>query len=148
MPDEVQEKVKWLLQKLEAECCHDGSWVENKGVVLAFHHEAWKEKGSIDPKKKEATLARARSLISEAGFKLGMSDGGLVTEAKPPVKWNKGNAAIYILRTAFGVRWSDRIRIIYAGDDLTDEDAMQALKVNCDVIFTIEYITALFTLDQ
>ena len=24
--------------------------------------------------------------------------------------------------------WSDRIRIIYAGDDVTDEDAMQALK--------------------
>ena len=25
--------------------------------------------------------------------------------------------------------WSDRIRIIFAGDDLTDEDAMKALKV-------------------
>lgn len=128
MPEEVEEKVKWLLQRLQAECCHDGSWVENKGVVLAFHHEAWKEKGSVDPKKKEESLARARALIQEAGFKLGMSDGGLVTEAKPPVKWNKGNAAIYILRTAFGVHWSDRIRIIYSGDDLTDEDAMQALK--------------------
>ena len=22
----------------------DGAWVENKGIVLAFHHEAWKEK--------------------------------------------------------------------------------------------------------
>ena len=41
----------------------------------------------------------------------------------------QGNAAIYILRSAFGVNWSDRLRIIYAGDDLTDEDAMQALKV-------------------
>ena len=42
----------------------------------------------------------------------------------------QGNAAIYILRSAFGVNWSERIRIIYAGDDLTDEDAMQALKVH------------------
>ena len=42
--------------------------------------------------------------------------------------WDKGRASIYILRTAFGVDWSDRIRIIYAGDDVTDEDAMQALK--------------------
>jgi hypothetical protein len=33
---------------------------------------------------------------------------GLVTEAKPPVQWNKGHAAIYILRGAFGVDWSDR----------------------------------------
>jgi len=128
MPAEIEEKATWLLQHLQAECCVEGAWVENKGVVLAFHHEAWKDKGSIDPERKEKVLSRARQLMTEAGFRIGMSDGGLVTEAKPPVKWNKGNAAIYILRSAFGVNWSKRIRIIYAGDDLTDEDAMQALK--------------------
>ena len=47
MPEEVEEKASWLLQKLQAECCVDGAWVENKGIVLALHHEAWKEKGSI-----------------------------------------------------------------------------------------------------
>lgn len=36
-----------------------------------------------------------------------------------------GRASIYILRTAFGLDWSERIRVIYAGDDVTDEDAMQ-----------------------
>ena len=72
---------------------------------------------------------RATELIEQAGFKVGRSDGGLVTEAKPPVKWDKGNAAIYILKTAFGIHWSDNIRVIFAGDDLTDEDAMKALKV-------------------
>ena len=47
----------------------------------------------------------------------------------------QGDAAIYILRSAFGVNWSQDIRIIFAGDDLTDEDAMKALKVklNCHV---------------
>ena len=74
-------------------------------------------------------LFRATELIEQAGFKVGKSDGGLVTEAKPPVKWDKGNAAIYILKTAFGIHWSDNIRVIFAGDDLTDEDAMKALKV-------------------
>merc|ERR1712013_264532 len=128
MPEEVEEKASWLLQKLQAECCVDGAWVENKGIVLALHHEAWKEKGSIDPEKKERLLSRARELMTEAGFKIGMSDGGLVTEAKPAIKWDKGNAAIYILRSAFGVNWSENIRIIFAGDDLTDEDAMKALK--------------------
>lgn len=38
--------------------------------------------------------------------------------------WFVGRASIYILRTAFGVDWSERIKIIYAGDDDTDEDAM------------------------
>lgn len=28
------------------------------------------------------------------------------------------------MRTAFGVDWSERIKIIYAGDDASDEDAM------------------------
>jgi len=128
MPAETTEKAKWLLMKLQQECCIEGAWVENKGVVLAYHHEAWKEKGSIDPELKEKVLLRARELMTQAGFRIGMSDGGLVTEAKPPVEWNKGNAAIHILRGEFGVNWSERIRIIYAGDDLTDEDAMKALK--------------------
>lgn len=26
---------------------------------------------------------------------------------------------------AFGVDWHERVRVIYAGDDVTDEDAMQ-----------------------
>ena len=73
----------------------------------------------------------------------------MVTEAKPPVKWDKGNAAIYILKTAYGVHWADNIRVIFAGDDLTDEDAMKALKVafttylrlyqnNCSIIGTFK----------
>jgi len=95
---------------------------------LALHHEAWREKTAIDPARKEKLLSRARELMTEAGFRIGMSDGGLVTEAKPMIKWDKGDAAIYILRSAFGVNWSRDIRIIFAGDDLTDEDAMKALK--------------------
>ena len=54
-----------------------------------------------------------------------MSDGGNVTEAKPGIKWDKvsfteagellriyfqGDAAIYILRSAFGVNWKENIR--------------------------------------
>lgn len=42
-----------------------------------------------------------------------------------------GRASIYILRTAFGLDWSERIRIIYAGDDVTDEDAMLVRNYNC-----------------
>lgn len=67
-------------------------------------------------------IEKARELMIEFGFKV--TETHCALEAKPPVQWNKGRAAIYILRTAFGVDWSERIKIIYAGDDVTDEDAM------------------------
>ena len=89
LPEEVEEKASWLLQRLQSECCEAGAWVENKGVVLALHHEAWGERGAIQPARKEALLGRARALITEAGFRIGMSDGGNVTEAKPGIKWDK-----------------------------------------------------------
>uniref|UniRef100_A0A8D8UTB4 Zinc finger protein 300 n=1 Tax=Cacopsylla melanoneura TaxID=428564 RepID=A0A8D8UTB4_9HEMI len=71
-------------------------------------------------------VATATKLIESAGFKAGKAHCAI--EAKPPVQWNKGRASIYILRTAFGLDWSERIKIIYVGDDVTDEDAMEALK--------------------
>ena len=71
-------------------------------------------------------VERARFLIESFGFKCFPALCAL--EAKPPVEWDKGRAAIYILRTAFGVDWSERIRIVFAGDDVGDEDAIVALK--------------------
>jgi trehalose 6-phosphate synthase/phosphatase len=69
---------------------------------------------------------KARSLMQEFGF--APAEAHCALEAKPPVQWHKGRASIQILRTAFGVDWAERIKIIYAGDDNTDEDAMSALR--------------------
>lgn len=71
--------------------------------------------------------SQAKKMIEDAGFTVGTAHCAI--EAKPPVQWNKGRASIYILRTAFGVDWSERIRIIYVGDDATDEDAMQVSNI-------------------
>lgn len=68
----------------------------------------------------------AQLLIEEAGFMA--SPAHCAIEAKPPVNWNKGRASLYILNKAFGPEWIEDVRVIYAGDDVTDEDAMQALK--------------------
>ncbi|KAF2898680.1 hypothetical protein ILUMI_07493 [Ignelater luminosus] len=120
MPTEFQGKVAELLQQLQEQVCKEGAWVENKGALLTFHFRE-------TPAHLRTELAeQAKKLIEAAGFRAGRAHCAI--EAKPPVQWNKGRASIYILRTAFGVDWSERIRIIYAGDDVTDEDAMLALK--------------------
>nr|ALE32750.1 trehalose-6-phosphate synthase 2 [Blattella germanica] len=120
VPAELEEEVRNLLKALQDQVCRDGAWVENKGAVLTFHYR--ETPVNIRPE----LIEQARKLIADHGFKVGNSHCAL--EARPPVEWNKGRASIYILRTAFGYDWSERIRIIYAGDDVTDEDAMQALK--------------------
>lgn len=116
MPPECHEKVATLLAKLQEKVCRDGAWVENKGALLTFHFR------EVPIHLRDDLERQARKLVEEAGFKVGNAHCAI--EAKPPVEWNKGRASIYILRTAFGVDWSERIRIIYVGDDVTDEDAM------------------------
>lgn len=42
----------------------------------------------------------------------------MALEAKPAeAKWDRGRASIHILRTTYGVDWTDRVRVIYCGDD-------------------------------
>lgn len=36
-----------------------------------------------------------------------------------------GEAAKYILREEFGDNWKENVKVIFAGDDTTDEDAMR-----------------------
>lgn len=124
MPREFEDKVADLLKALQEQVCKEGAWVENKGALLTFHYRE-------TPLSIRGALAdKAKALIEAAGFKA--APAHMAIEAKPPVQWNKGRASIYILRTAFGVDWSERIRIIYAGDDVTDEDAMEVSN-NCEL---------------
>lgn len=94
--------------------------MENKGALLTFHYR------ETPAELRPAMIEKARGLIIKYGFKA--TEAHCALEARPPVQWNKGRASIYILRTSFGVDWSERIKIIYVGDDLTDEDAMVVSK--------------------
>ena len=65
MPTEQEGKVGILLQQLQEECCKDGAWVENKGVLLTYHFR------NVPADKREPIVSRARELITEAGFNIG-----------------------------------------------------------------------------
>ena len=65
MPKEQEDKVGVLLQQLQEECCKDGAWVENKGVLLTYHFR------NVPVDKREPIVTRARELITDAGFNIG-----------------------------------------------------------------------------
>jgi len=119
VPEDYAAKVRNLLADLE-KLCRDGAWIENKGTVLTFHYRETPEE------IRSELVAEAQKLMEAGGFAVGK--GHCVLEARPPVTWNKGRASLYILKKIFGENWREQVCIIYAGDDATDEDAMEALK--------------------
>ena len=97
----------------------DGAWVEAKGPTLTFHYRAVSETLQTE------LSARARSVIQDAGFQA--RDAHAAVEARPPTGWDKGQAVLYVVRQRHGPTWSEHVRVVYVGDDKTDEDAFRVL---------------------
>jgi len=116
VPRQYEQKVAELQKALADEVCGDGAWVENKGVMLTYHYR------EVPVAHREHLERRAVEIFEEAGFE--PHRGFLAIEGKPPVTWDQGRASIYILRTTYGVDWSERVRVVYAGN----EDAMKPLQ--------------------
>jgi trehalose 6-phosphate synthase/phosphatase len=64
-------------------------------------------------------------VIRETGFQA--RDAHAAVEARPPTGWDKGQAVLHVVRQRYGPTWSQGVRVIYAGDDQTDEDAFRAV---------------------
>jgi len=116
---EHEQRIAHLLKSLQNEVCKEGAWVENKGALLTFHYR------EVPRNLRDAFLTRATEIFLEHGFQ--PHKAPMALEAKPEVKWDRGRASIHILRTTYGVDWTDRVRVIYCGDDASDEEAIQAL---------------------
>jgi trehalose 6-phosphate synthase/phosphatase len=112
-----RERITELAEDLE-EVCVDGAWVESKGHTLTWHYR----QVSGDPK---ALVSRATELISKAGFQA--REAHRAVEARPPIGWDKGRAVLHVLRSRYGPSWPEEVRVIYIGDDQTDEDAFRIL---------------------
>ncbi|MGH0036293.1 MAG: bifunctional alpha,alpha-trehalose-phosphate synthase (UDP-forming)/trehalose-phosphatase [Myxococcota bacterium] len=125
IPDFVHEDLKHYAGRTDsladqlAEVAIDGAWTEAKGPTLTYHFRA------VPPNRRSALVERARTLITQAGFQA--RDAHCALEARPPIGWDKGRAVLSILRARYGLSWSERVRVIYVGDDHTDEDAFRFL---------------------
>ena len=107
-----------LADELEA-TIGPGAWVERKGATLTVHVRG------VAAAERAPLVERVRRMIGAAGFQA--RDGLCAVEARPPIGWDKGQAALHILRQWYGPAWSERVRVVYAGDDQTDEDAFRVL---------------------
>lgn len=114
----------------------NGSWIENKGVSLTFHYRA------VPENQHDLIRDEVSKIILGYGYRANQAHCAI--EAKPPVSWHKGKAAEYILNHNFGEDWRTTVRILFAGDDTTDEDVFDLLQgtgVTFRVTKDIELIT-------
>lgn len=95
-----------------------GAWIELKRFSRAVHHREVEE--ALVPAL-EAGVRR----IAGAEPRLRLREGKRVLELGPAVAWDKGRAVLWLLER-LGLRPGE-VHALYAGDDLTDEDAFLAI---------------------
>ncbi len=113
-----RKRAEELARELEATAV-DGAWVERKGATLTFHYRA------VPENLRQLLVEEACQIINRAGYLA--RPAHCAVEARPPLGWDKGRAVLHILRARYGPGWSERVRVIYVGDDHTDEDAFRFL---------------------
>jgi len=100
-----------------------GVLIEDKGLALSVHYR-------LIPKDDLPVFER---IISEATLpyiarnEVMVNSGKKVSEVKPPVKWDKGKAVLWLLARQQFISGIKNVLPIYIGDDLTDEDVFKAL---------------------
>lgn len=95
-----------------------GSRLEDKGATMSVHYR------QVDP----ADVARLERAIETTAAAAGLrvTQGRKVLEIRPPIAVDKGTAVLALAgRLGAGVPSAS---ILFAGDDTTDEDAMEALR--------------------
>ncbi|XP_004536200.1 probable trehalose-phosphate phosphatase C [Ceratitis capitata] len=120
LPVEIQKHYTAIVRELTEKLQRNGAWVEDKKLSLTYHYR------DTPPALVDELKNAARQIIESHGFRANQAH--MAVEAKPPVNWNKGEAALLILKNQFGINWSQKIKVIFAGDDTTDEDAMRLLQ--------------------
>src|SRR4030043_1283782 len=96
----------------------DGAWLEDKKYTLSLHFRSVKKEDIFSVKK------IFYKTVSELSDKkpLAVVKGKKVLELVPNVSWDKGSAALWILKEL-----KVKCLPIYIGDDQTDENAFKAL---------------------
>jgi trehalose 6-phosphate phosphatase len=112
--DEVKERLGKETNSIE------GALIEPKQASVAVHYRLVSQEDR--PKVKEIVDA----VLAEHPNELKVTPGKMVYEIQPKIDWDKSKAVLYLLE-ALDLDGDDVVPI-YLGDDITDEDAFEALK--------------------
>lgn len=96
-----------------------GVVLEEKGLSLSLHYRLVKKRNL--PELKKIFFQAVKPYL--AAQKIKLTYGKKVWEVRPPIKWDKGRAVLWLRQRLK----PGRAFTIYIGDDLTDEDAFRAV---------------------
>ncbi len=113
---ELDQADKELKEKIEG---IEGAWVERKKFAIALHYRKVKEKNFDQVKQAVEEIARNHPKLRQSG-------GKKIFELRPDIDWHKGKALMWLLEK-LDLDKPD-VLPIYLGDDVTDEDAFDALQ--------------------
>ncbi len=97
----------------------EGVLIEPKSVSVAVHYRLVAE----EERPKVAEVVDA--LLADYPDELKVTPGKMVYEIQPKIDWDKGKAVLYLLE-ALDLD-AGEVAPMYLGDDITDEDAFEAL---------------------
>ncbi len=118
----IMEKIKYELMAQLSDI--KGAFVEDKGMTLSVHYR-------MVGREEEVLVRRIFEHICmpyRRQNEIKVLEGKKVLEIKPPVEWDKGKAALWLLRKQEVLNGRGNVLPVYIGDDSTDEDAFEALK--------------------
>ncbi len=118
----IMEKIKYELITQLSDV--PGAFVEDKGVTLSVHYR-------LVARDKEFLVRRIFEHICMPYCRqneIKVHAGKKVLEIRPPVEWDKGKAALWLLRKQEILHGKGNVLPVYFGDDSTDEDAFRALR--------------------
>lgn len=101
-----------------------GAWVENKELTLSVHYRDVAPDETVRVKNVFYAVLQPY----QAKRQVRVTTGHCVFEVRPPVRWTKATMVSWLLTRRLATANGSRVLPVYIGDDLTDEDAFEALR--------------------
>src|ERR687896_1273251 len=97
----------------------EGALVELKRISIEAHYRL------VSDEERPRVRKVVDTILAEHPEDIKITPGKMVYEIQPKIEWDKGRAMLYLLETLDLDR--DVVVPLYLGDDVTDEDAFEAL---------------------